>query len=380
MNKICFVTETYPPDINGVALTLEKIINGFVLKNYSVSIITPKSQRSDNQQSSGLSIPITFVKGFAFPFYREARFGLPCRSLLYKSWSVSKPDLVHIATEGPLGYSALCVANDLNIPVVSDFRTNFHEYGKYYGIGKLRKLIFLYLRYFHNKTDRTLVPTKKLAEFLQKSKFAKISVVPRGVDINLFHPRKRNPKTKRTLSFEDDSFNLLSVGRLAKEKNLDLVIDVFFKFRKISNKVMLIFVGDGPYIGELKERCPDALFVGYKTASELSEYYANADLLVFPSLTETFGNVTLEALASGLPVLSFDTAAAKELVIDGKNGFTVNVFQDKAFVEKAIQIFDHVDLGNIRKNARRTAEQNCWDQIIRRTEKEFMDVFNVTKK
>ena len=379
MKNIYFVTETYPPDINGVSLTLEKIVTGFTRKNYHVTVVVPDTKHSTGTTVVGKNLNFLPVKGVPIPFYSELKMGLPCYGYLRRIWSDSRPDLVHIATEGPLGLSALFAAKKLSIPLISDFRTNFHEYGKYYGIGIFGKLIFSYLRYFHNNTNKTLVPTQSLFEFLNAKKINNISVIPRGVDVKKFHPHLRCKKTRSEIGISDSCPTILSVSRLAREKNLDLVVDCFYELKKKYGQIQLIFVGSGPYINKLKKSCPDALFVGYKTGVELSKYYANADLMVFPSLTETFGNVTLEALSSGLPVLCYDTAAAKELVVDGENGFTVSPFQKEAFLRKAMQIFDQVNLGNVRINARKTAEKNCWDSVINKTEKEFLNVFENSK-
>ena len=379
MKNIYFVTETYPPDINGVSLTLEKIVTGFTQKNYYVTVVVPDTKHSTAINGVGQNLNFLPVKGVPIPFYSELKMGLPCYGYLLKIWSDSRPDLVHIATEGPLGLSALYASKKLSIPLISDFRTNFHEYGKYYGIGFFGKLIFSYLRYFHNNTNKTLVPTQSLFEFLNAKKINNISVIPRGVDVKKFHPHLRCKQTRSEIGISDSCPTILSVSRLAREKNLDLVVDCFYELKKKYGQIQLIFVGSGPYMNKLKKRCPDASFVGYKTGVELSKYYANADLMVFPSLTETFGNVTLEALASGLPVLCYDTAAAKELVIDGENGFTVSPFQKEAFLRKAMQIFDQVNLGNVRINARKTAEKNCWDSVINKTEKEFLNVFENSK-
>ena len=379
LKNIYFVTETYPPDINGVSLTLEKIVTGFTQKNYYVTVVVPDTKHSTAINGVGQNLNFLPVKGVPIPFYNELKMGLPCYGYLLKIWSDSRPDLVHIATEGPLGLSALYASKKLSIPLISDFRTNFHEYGKYYGIGFFGKLIFSYLRYFHNNTHKTLVPTQSLFKFLNAKKINNISVIPRGVDVKKFHPHLRCKKIRSELGISDSCPTILSVSRLAREKNLDLVVDCFYELKKKYGQIQVIFVGSGPYMNNLKKSCPDALFVGYKTGVELSKYYANADLMVFPSLTETFGNVTLEALASGLPVLCYDTAAAKELVIDGENGFTVSPFQKEAFLRKAMQIFEQVNLGNVRINARKTAEKNCWDSVINKTEKEFLNVFENSK-
>lgn len=157
---------------------------------------------------------------FPIPKYPQLRMGLPSKKSLLRAWTVKRPDLVHIATEGPLGWSALQAARKLRIAVTSDFRTNFHRYSKHYGVGWLSKPIAAYLRKFHNMTAVTMVPTHSLKNELKALGFENLKVIARGVDTTLFHPDKRDPLLRQEWGAEDDSLILLSAGRLAAEKIL----------------------------------------------------------------------------------------------------------------------------------------------------------------
>jgi glycosyltransferase involved in cell wall biosynthesis len=297
---------------------------------------------------------------------------LPSKKALIKAWTHKRPDLVHIATEGPLGWSALQAARVLRLPVTSDFRTNFHSYSKHYGVGWLSKPIVAYLRKFHNHTACTMVPTRALKADLEASGFENLRVVSRGVETDLFHAGQRSATMRESWQANEQSIVLLSVGRLAAEKNLDLIVNTYQALKNSNQNVKLVFAGDGPYRQHLQAQCPDAFFMGMCSHEQLAVLYASADLFLFPSLTETFGNVTLEALASGTPVLAFDCAAASELVQDNMNGWLVEDEEPQKFVLKALQISkDRSTLYKAREQTLSSVNSMDWRHIASQVESIF---------
>jgi glycosyltransferase involved in cell wall biosynthesis len=288
---------------------------------------------------------------------------------------------VHIATEGPLGWSALQAARHLRLPVTSDFRTNFHAYSQHYGVGWLRKPIVAYLRKFHNLTQLTMVPTQALRAELEESGFENVQVVARGVDTQLFNPSRRSEALRASWGADAHSLVLLVVGRLAAEKNLDVALRAFEAMRSQHPDVKLVVVGDGPLRENLRQRCPRGIFAGMRGHDELAGYYASADVFLFPSLTETFGNVTVEALASGLPVLAFNTAAAADWVEHDGNGWLVAPNDDAAFVALAAQLA--AQPGRVAQAALRARSQVAqldWQQIAWQVESLFLyAAANVTR-
>jgi glycosyltransferase involved in cell wall biosynthesis len=335
--RIAVVTETWPPEVNGVAVTLSKLIHQLSQKNHTIQLIRPRQDKHDagTDQSGWTEI---LLRGLPIPRYPQLKLGLPSKRALLKAWSQKRPDLVHIATEGPLGWSALQAARVLRLPVTSDFRTNFHSYSKHYGVGWLNKPIVAYLRKFHNQTACTMVPTRALKTQLQATGFENLRVVARGVDTQLFHPAQRSESLRASWNVSPETIVLLSVGRLAPEKNLDLIVNTYKALQQSSRDVKLVFAGDGPERARLTAQCPDAIFMGMCTHTQLATLYACSDLFLFPSLTETFGNVTLEALACGTPVLAFDCAAASELLQSGKNGWLVQGEDPQLYVQTALDI------------------------------------------
>lgn len=362
--RIAFVTETYPPEVNGVSNTAARFVEGMRNLNHEVQVIRPRQGQAD-QAGTGAGNDEVLMRGLPIPRYPGLRMGLPARKALIRLWSRHRPDVVHIVTEGPLGWSALQAALKLELPVSSDFRTNFHAYSRHYGVGWLHKPIVAYLRKFHNRTLMTLVPTASMRAELAANGFRNLHVVSRGVDTQLFNPSRRNLVLRASWGAAPEEPVILSVGRLAPEKNLEALIAAFAQIRRTAPTAKLVVVGDGPARETLRARCPDAVFAGMRTGEDLAAHYASCDVFLFPSLTETFGNVTIEAMASGLAVVAFDYAAAAENIVHGSSGLLAQFDDTAAFVQQAAALA--ADPARIREfglRARAATEQLAWDRVI----------------
>ena len=372
--NIAVVTETYPPDINGVAHTLSKIVDGLQRNGHVLWLVRPKQQATDTAINKDRYKEI-LVKGLPIPFYKQLRMGLPAKRELTRLWSRQRPDIVHIATEGPLGWSALQAAKKLKLPVSSDFRTNFHAYSDHYGIGWLRGAIMNYMRKFHNAALATMVPTPVLAHELAAVGFERLHVVPRGVDTDLFNPMRRSTALRSDWGASDETLVLLCVGRLAAEKNLSVVVSTFDRLASVNANVKLVLVGDGPLKPSLQKNHPQVVFAGFRTGEDLAQHYASADMFLFPSLTETFGNVTLEAMSSALPVVAYRHAAAAELIRSGENGRLIEASDQDAFERAAGELAEmHTLRAQMGQEARITALGQAWPLIFQKTEKIFRQV------
>ena len=375
--RIAVVTETWPPEVNGVAVTLAKLVQSLSQRNHDVQLIRPRQAKADAGFRDS-NLEEVLMRGMPIPRYPELKLGLPSKKTLVKAWTVRRPDVVHIATEGPLGWSALQAAKVLKLPVTSDFRTNFQSYSKHYGIGWLRKPIVAYLRKFHNATACTMVPTRELQRTLGENGFLNLKVVARGVDTSLFNSIKRDPQLRASWGATDQTKVLISVGRMAPEKNLEQVLKVFDALKLLGTQMKLVMVGDGPLKEQFKQRYPEIIFPGMLAQVELAKYYASSDLFVFPSQTETFGNVTLEALASGIPVLAFVCAAARDWVKTGVNGWLIPEDQAAEFSAKAVEIFkSETLLENVTTSTRQQIVHLDWDQIAEQVESVFRDAIRM---
>jgi glycosyltransferase involved in cell wall biosynthesis len=365
--RIACVTETYPPEVNGVAMTVARLVQGLRTRRHAVQVIRPR-QAADTPGATSPDDDV-LVRGVPIPRYEGLKMGLPCTGRLIKLWRRERPDVVHIATEGPLGRSALMAAKALGLPVCSEFRTNFHAYSQHYGLGFLHRLILGYLRRFHNATQCTMVPTQALHEQLRKEGFRDLLTVARGVDVRRFDAVHRSDALRAQWGAGPDDLVVTCVGRLAPEKNLATLVTAFDAIRRDQPRAKLVLVGDGPMRKELEARCPDAIFAGQRLGDDLATHYASADLFLFPSITETFGNVTTEAMASGLAVVAFDYAAAQRLIRHGENGALAPYDDSAAFVATAARTA--ADLANCRvlgTRARASVMALDWDSIAAQVE------------
>ena len=332
--RIALVSETYPPELNGVALTVQRSVDHMRREGHGVEVIRPR-QPGDARNDVADEI---LLPGLPLPMYRDVRFGLPAARMLRTHWRAQPPDVVHIATEGPLGWSALHAARSLNIPASTDYRTNFHRYSSHYRLGWLERPIDLYLRAFHNAGHCTFVPTGAQRAQLAARGYRNLVVVGRGVDARLFNPERRSRILRRRWNVRDGEVAVLYVGRLAPEKNLDLVVRSFEAIRRMHPHARMVWVGDGPLRQKYEQANPDHLFLGPRAGEALAACYASADLFLFPSLTETFGNVTLEAMASGLAVVAFDYGAAGEHALDGVDACLAPYGDEQCFIQKAVDL------------------------------------------
>lgn len=364
--RVSLVTETYPPEINGVARTLERLAVGLGRRGHELSIVRPRPAEAPPDDG----VAQTIVPGAPLPGYGRLRFGWYCPRRLAEIWDGERPDVAHVATEGPLGLAAVHAAGRRGLPLVSSFHTNFDQYFRFYGFGALRRSARSYLRWFHNRTVRTLVPTAAQRDALAAAGFARVGVLSRGVDADLFHPGRRDPRLRAAWGAGERSVVVLYVGRLAAEKNLALLER---SARQVLDAVpgsRVVLVGDGPEQGRLRRNHVELHFCGERRGEDLAAHYASADLFLFPSLTETFGNVVTEAMASGLAVVAFDRAAAAELIEDGVHGALVPPGDAGAFAARAVDLAGAGPelLRAMGARARRTAEGRSWDSVVSRWE------------
>ncbi|SDI45260.1 Glycosyltransferase involved in cell wall bisynthesis [Pseudomonas flavescens] len=365
---IALVSETFSPEINGVANTLGHLVAGLRARGHRLQLVRPR-QATDSPTNNDDDLLLT--RGWPLPGYRGLQWGQSARHKLLRLWRRQRPDVLYIATEGPLGLSALRAARRLRIPVVSGFHTNFQQYTGHYGITLLTRLLTNYLRWFHNASRMTLVPSLSQRCELQRRGFERLELLARGVDAHLFNPARRSDELRRSWGLDEQDIAVLHVGRLAAEKNLDLLVSTFqaLQRQRAGQRLKLIVVGDGPQRDSLQRQLPDALFCGIQRGETLAEHYASGDLFLFPSLSETFGNVLLEAMAAGLGVVAFDLAAAAQHVEHGHNGMLASADDQRTFIESAHWLLeDRENLRRVRLNARRHAAKQGWSSIIEQFE------------
>jgi glycosyltransferase involved in cell wall biosynthesis len=362
--RIAMVTETYPPEVNGVARTVHEMVEGLRLRGHSIQLVRPRQNGADRAFLDG-NLEEVLGRGIAIPRYPQLKLGLPARRALRRQWSLRRPDVVHIATEGPLGWSALAAARDMDLPASTDFHTNFHTYSRHYGVGWLARPVVAYLRRFHNRADCTLVPTAELAEDLARDGFQRLRVVGRGVNPAIFSPQRRSAALRARWGAAEGTPVALCVSRFAPEKNFPLVIKAFEAMRQERPDAKLVLVGDGPMSESLRRRNVGYVIAGRLVNGELSAHYASADLFLFPSTSETFGNVTLEAMASGLGIVAYRYAAAREHLRHEESALLATPDDEAAFIAAAERLVREPALaGRLGRAARATAEHLTWQRIV----------------
>lgn len=370
--NLLLVTDTFPPDINGVARTLHAWVEGLRRCGHRVMVVTTLEPQMEAAQAWGergqrvaVSVPL--------PGYPGLRVGMSSRREMAHWIEECRADVLYVATETPLGLAAIRAARDAGVPVVSGFHTNFQSYLENYALPGLEKAARAFLKSVHNRTARTLTPSEDTASALRDWGIDNVGVLGRGVDTELFQPGKRDEALRRSWGLDERGVAVLYVGRLAPEKNLPLAARAMEAMRERVPGVAGVFVGDGPRGRAFQAEHPQWVHAGARVGEDLARYYASADVFVFPSATETFGNVVLEAMASGLPVVGFDYAAPRLLVRQGVNGWLAPLGDEEAFVARCLDSLETVrkERQRLSEASRAAAMEHSWDRVIRQFELEL---------
>lgn len=355
--RYAIVTETYPPEVNGVALTVQGLESGLRARGHEVLLVRPRQPTDTEAEADTL-----LVRGAGLPRYPGLKFGFPATGSLLQRWSATPPDAIYVATEGPLGWSALRAARKLGIPAATGFHTRFDQYLRDYGLPFLEGTALRWMRRFHNGGDATLVPTRELAAFLQSKGFDQVVRLARAVDAQNFDPSRRDAALRREWGVADDGLAVIYLGRIAAEKNLDLAVRAFRQLQRARPEAQFVWVGDGPARKQLAQEHPDFIFCGVQRGMEVARHFASADLFLFPSHSETFGNTTLEAMASGVATVAFDYGAAREHMCNGVEGAAVSTDED--FIAAAVQLSTDTELRNaIAMRARQAMQRLHPEQV-----------------
>ena len=331
--RYAIVTETYPPEVNGVALTVRELERGLRARGHEVGVVRPRQHRAERAADGDM-----LTAGVRLPWYAGLRFGLPAAARLRRRWRRQRPDAIYIATEGPLGWSAMRAARSLGIPVASGFHTRFDHYMRDYGAAFMQPLALAWMRRFHNRSDATLVPTRELHAELEGLGFGHVVHLPRAVDTRRFDPRHRDDALRARWGLGRDGLAVAYVGRVAAEKNLDLAVRAYRALQALRPDARFVWVGEGPALAAIREANPDFIYCGLQRGEALARHFASTDLFLFPSLSETFGNVTIEAMASGVATVAYNYGAAAEHLCHGLHGAAITPHDEDAFIDAACRL------------------------------------------
>lgn len=360
--RIALFTGNYNHIRDGVSNTLNRLVAHLEKRGFPVLVFGPWTPEPA-MKHEGTFEPIYAIPAPGRPEYRIATgFPKKKREILRQF----KPDLIHIATPDILGYKALRYAIRHNIPVVSSYHTHFSSYLKYYRLGFMKRLLWKYLHWFYRNCKHLYVPSPAAIDELGREGIqCDMKLWARGVDTDLFHPDKRDLEWRRSLGFTDEQQVIVFVSRLVWEKNLAMVVRAFQTIQNPANSIRTLIVGDGPAKQELSGQLPETVFTGYLNGEDLAKAYASSDIYFFPSDTETFGNVTLEAMSSGLPVVAARAVGNISLVDEEVNGYLADAADHDAFVEYLKSVANSAELrSGLATASRNKAESYEWERIL----------------
>jgi len=357
--RIAYFADSLPPRIDGVSRTYINLADTLQEKEIDFCFFSPFKPNDEflwtDKVEQVSSVPL-FV-------YTDYKIGIPSKKHLYNKLDSFKPDLIHTSSPTYLGILGADYAAKRKIPAVSVYHTDFTSYFKYYKIKKAEKLGWQYLQWFYKQFTKIYAPSLSSCRQLIELGFNNIELWQRGIDSILFSPNKKNHAFRKMIAPNNETI-LLFTGRLVKEKDIDDLTKIYLKLKQRKVPFRMLIVGEGPSRQELETAMPEAVFTGFLSGNGLAEMYASSDIFVFPSTTETFGNVVLEACASGLPVIGSDKGSVSDLIKHGETGFVCRAKDEYDFADKIIEIIRTPGLKeSMSKSARCYAEQFKWNAI-----------------
>lgn len=356
--KIAFFTESLLPHVDGVSLTLARLFATLERREVDFRIFSPFEPHLPSW--SGRVRPVRYVR---FPLYPDYRVTIPGGRAAAQLRKYA-PDLIHVVSPTPMAVWAQRQARRMGVPVVSSFHTHFVSYFRYYGVPRLEGLGWRYLRWFYGRCERIYAPSPSMVRELRARGIEPVELWSRGIDLERFHPGKRDPALRAAAGADSDTPILLLVSRLVAEKDLADLIPMERLLRERGVPHRLVLVGDGPMRDELEAALNDAHFAGHQSGDALARWYASADVFVFPSTTETFANVVLEARASSLPAVVVDRGGPPDQIQHGVNGFIARANDPADLADKVEPLLRDAALRQrVGAAARESAEPQDWEVI-----------------
>ncbi|TKD68013.1 glycosyltransferase family 4 protein [Pseudalkalibacillus hwajinpoensis] len=374
--KIALFTDTYFPQVNGVSRTLGRLTSYMDRQLIDYMLFAPDCQTEEDLFSN--------IHRFAskkFFLYPECRIALPKLNMIRKQLREFNPDLLHIATPFNIGLSGLHYGKKHSIPMVASYHTNFDDYLKHYRLELLSPFVWKYLMWFHQPFSSIFVPSSETRDRLSRQGFRNLNLWQRGVDCDLYSPRRKNESIRERYQIKE-KYILLFVSRLAPEKNLVTLQNIMWKLpENMKREIRWVVVGDGPAMPHFQHNLPfNVTFTGYKQGHELSELYATADLFIFPSATETFGNVALESLASGTPVIAAKAGGLTDVISDERNGLFCSPYNTEEYIQAISRLLlDQTERKMMGYEGRRYALTQSWDAIFGRLLEDYETTIGHTK-
>ncbi|PYI53020.1 glycosyltransferase family 4 protein [Paenibacillus flagellatus] len=372
--RVAIFTDTFLPDVNGVAGTLGRWVGYLESKKVQVQVYAPGHPEGAFDRY-GTTMVHRFA-GIPFVLYPECKLAIPNPFHIRKSLRQFRPTLVHVATPFNLGLYGHRYARKRGVPLVASYHTHFDRYLSHYKLQWLEPALWRYMIWFHRDCRTVYAPSPSTADHLRAKGIGPVELWPRGVDTGRFHPEADRGEVLRRYGVAEDRFVYLYVGRIAAEKSVDVLLDAFRALPEdVAERSRLVVVGDGPMLAKLRESHAGSgriVFTGFVQGQPLAELYAAANAFLFPSDTETFGNVVLEAMAAGTAVVGAAAGGVGDIVAHEMNGLLCPPGDAKAFAAAATRLYrDRELLARLSEGGRRHARMQSWDAIFARLLRSF---------
>ena len=373
--KIAYFNANLKVGQDGVTRVVYKMIEGALELNHQVIAITAILPEPSQQ-----IIPMHKVPSVVLPLQKAYRIAVPGYQSFTGILKKFQPDILHINSPCTLGFGAMKYAKHFGVPIVATYHTHFPTYLRYYHLTKLNDLSWRLTRNLYNNVDRTFVPTRPILCILREHNIQRLQYLPNGVDPVLFTPERRNNLWRR--QFGDGSKHIvLFVSRLVWEKDLHVLAQAYQQLKTRRNDFEMVIVGDGHARTKFAQMMPGAHFLGYQSGVTLAESFASADIFVFPSTTETFGLVTLEAMASGLTPVAAKMGGATEIIEEGNSGLFAKPLDGADLAQKVEWLLDHPNYRQtMGEQAHRRVQEYRWEPILSRLFDTYEEVIQETKK
>ena len=372
--RIALFSEACSPQVNGVVTTQRKLIPYLRSRGHQVLMVVPR------YKSNAWSADVVEFQSLPLPLYPEMPVILPHWKFHVRKLAqvaAFEPDLVHLMTWGVLGFFGQKWARKNRVPVVASYETDIIHYLSYYGFGMFKSQVWRYLRWLFNNCSRTYAPSQETKEFLEANGICRVEVFDRGVDCSCFHPAKRSERLRKSLGVAPGDVLLLYVGRVSKEKDLPWLLRWFTVSSRRWPNVRLVITGDGPLRRRLTRQFshPQVVFTGWKQGEELCTLFASADIFALPSSTETLSLVSLEAMASGVPVLAMNAGGVRTIVEHDKTGLLANSREEfGTFLDRLVE--DASFRSQFGPTGRRSAEGKTWTHAFGYLENSYQQVLS----
>ncbi|MBO6524981.1 MAG: glycosyltransferase family 1 protein [Balneolaceae bacterium] len=380
--RVALFTGNYNHIRDGVSLTLNRLVHYLESQDIPVLVFGPSVKNPAIDHCGELvvtpSIPMLV------PGREEYRIATHFSRSAKKRLEEFNPTLIHIATPDGLGIGGLRWAKKHGIPKVTSYHTHFLSYADYYAtyLNPIKKPFKMLMKWFYKQFTHTYVPSQSMIDELHNEGIpGNMKIWARGIDTERFNPGKRDMEWRRSVGFDDDDIVVTFVSRLVWEKELRTYIDSVSRIQKKYPKVRALIVGDGQARKEAEQLLPNGHFTGFAKGEDLARAYASADIFLFPSHTETFGNVTLEAMSSGLPCIVADAIGSKSLVDNGVNGFWAKKESVDDFTNQLEKVVADSEMRiKMGKTSRKMAMEYEWDSINAGLVKNYREVLKNSKK